>query len=107
MLDLERIGYVLWESVTLVTVLSIGLGFLALRRIAKGRPGFSADDRHLFFGNGVRPKGPRMMLKFVTAGALCFCSLALEVAFFLPFGAALLTGIMLLTSMAIVAELVY
>jgi hypothetical protein len=107
MLELERIGYVVWESFTLLAVLSSGIGLLALRRIANGRPGFTDEDRYLFFGRGVRPCGPRMILKLAGAGALCFCSLAVEVALFLPVGAALLTGIMLLTSMAIVAKVVY
>jgi hypothetical protein len=51
MLDPDKIGFVLWEGITLLVVIFGGLGLLVLRRKFSGRPGLTNEDWQLFFGH--------------------------------------------------------
>ena len=50
MIDPDKIGLVLWEVITLLSVLLGGIGLMVLRRKVNGRPGFTERDQQLFFG---------------------------------------------------------
>ena len=45
MIELEKTGFVLWEGITLLMVIFGGIGVVALRRRARGRPAFTYEDR--------------------------------------------------------------
>jgi hypothetical protein len=105
-IDLEKTGFVLWEGITLLMVIFGGIGMVALRRRASGRPAFTYEDRQLFFGRSkVGVPTHRLLLNFGVAILLCFFSAVLEVLILAPVGAGLLTVVLLLTSLGIVNKL--
>ncbi len=69
---MEKMGFVLWESFTLLFVILAGLGVLIIRRKASGRPVFTHDDWHLYFGDiQLRMSKPRLALRLSYAVFLC------------------------------------
>jgi hypothetical protein len=105
-IELEKTGFVLWEGITLLMVIFGGIGMVALRRRASGRPAFTYEDRQLFFGRSrMRLPTPRLLFNFGVAIVLCFFSALLEVLILAPLGAGLLTVVLLLTSLGIVNKL--
>jgi hypothetical protein len=108
MMDPDKIGFVLWEAITLLIVIFGGIGLTVLRRRARGRPGFTNQDRQLFFGDSIaRMSKLRVVLNFGLAVVLCFVIGFFEIMIFAPLGAGLLTAILLLTCLGIVNKLLF
>ena|SRR5438552_18926878 len=108
MIDPDKIGLVLWEVITLLTVVLGGIGLMVLRRKAQGRPAFTERDRQLFFGRRkINGSTPKFWVNFSTAVFLCFCIDVLEFLIFGWLGPGLLTMVVLITSMGIVDKLLF
>ncbi|MGE5305394.1 MAG: hypothetical protein ACM3TN_18955 [Alphaproteobacteria bacterium] len=103
LLLLAKLGYMLWEGLVLVCIITGSLGFVALRRKLTGRPAFSNEDRALFFSTPPAAVSiPKLCLRFVLAVFL-FCGIgALEWLVLAPFGAAILSVSLLLSCAGIV-----
>ena len=71
---MEMMGFVLWESLTLLFVILAGLGVLMIRRKADGRPVFTRHDWLMYFGDlQLRMSKPRLALRLSYAAFLCSC----------------------------------
>jgi len=71
---MEMMGFVLWESFTLLFVILAGLGVLIFRRKARGRPVFTHQDWLTYFGDlQLRMSKPRLALRLSLAVFLCSC----------------------------------
>ena len=71
---MEKMGFVLWESLTVLFVILAGLGVLMIRRKADGRPVFTRHDWLLYFGDlQLRMSKPRLALRLSYAIFLCSC----------------------------------
>lgn len=70
---MEKIGFVLWETVTLLFVVVTGLGFLVFRRKMSGRPIFTRNDWLMYFGD-LQPQlsKPKLALRLCLAALICF-----------------------------------
>lgn len=100
---MELFGFVLWEGTTLLFVFLSGIGILTLRRLAKGRPGFTQEDRQLYFGDlDLNLSFARICVRLLIAAVSCLAIGALEHLAFAQFGAGLLTALFVLTSFSIV-----
>ena len=71
---MEKLGYVLWESLTLLFVTLAGLAILIIRRKACGRPVFTVLDWLTYFGD-VQVKMSKIKLAFRLFCAVVLCSL--------------------------------
>jgi hypothetical protein len=108
MLDPEKIGFVLWEGITLLVVILSGLGLLVLRRKFSGKPAFTNEDWQLFFGHSkIRLSSSTLLLNFGITVFLCLFIAILETRIFEPLGAGPLTVLLLLTSLGIVKKLLF
>lgn len=103
LLLLAKLGYMLWEGLVLVCIITGSLGFVALRRTLSGRPVFSNEDRTLLFNTPPAAVSiPRLCLRFGLAVFL-FCGIgAFEILVFAPFGGAILSVSLLLSCAGIV-----
>jgi hypothetical protein len=71
---MEKMGFLLWESLTVLFVLLTGLGILIIRRKASGRPVFTRHDWLTCFGDlKLRMSKPRLALRLSCAAFLCSC----------------------------------
>lgn len=106
MLNTDKFGFVLWEGFTLLLMILGVIVIVMLRRLFSGRAAFTDRDWHFFFG---RPKVAyptlRLLVNFGTAVLLCFSVLALGELIFAPFGPAVVTLVILITSFGIVKKL--
>jgi hypothetical protein len=108
MIDPDKVGLILWEVITLLTVVLGGIGIVALRRKANGRPAFTEGDRQLFFGpRKTRVSTAKFWVNFSIAIVLCFFIDVLEFLILGWLGPALLTLVVLVTSMEIVDKLLF
>jgi hypothetical protein len=97
--QMESIGYIVSEVTILLFVLFLGVGIVALRRKLYGRPAFTQRDRKLFFGHSRR----EISLFALGKAAILFSFFAaVEFVVLAPFGAAVLSVIMLVTLLAVV-----
>lgn len=108
MIHLEKFGFALWEATTLLIVILCGIGIMVLRRKASGRPAFSNEDQELFFGRArVKTSTPKHLFNLGIAVFLCLFLALLEMLVFAPLGAATLTVVLVLTSLAIVNAVLF
>jgi hypothetical protein len=108
MVDPDKVGLVLWEVITLLTVVLGGIGIVAWRRKASGRPAFTERDRRLFFGpRKITVSTAKFWINFSTAVLLCLAINMLEFVILGWIGPALLTMVVLITSMGIVDKLLF
>jgi hypothetical protein len=108
MLDPDKLGFVFWEGLTLLTVIFGSIGLLVLRRKFSGRPAFTNQDHQLFFGRPqVRLSKARLLLNFGIAVLLCLFIGVLEVLTFARFGTGVLTVVLVFTSLTIVRKLLF
>ncbi|HZA56133.1 MAG TPA: hypothetical protein VE616_17955 [Candidatus Udaeobacter sp.] len=108
MLDPDKLGFVLWEGLTLLTVIFGGIGLMVLRRKLSARPAFTIQDRQLFFGHSqLRLSTSRLLLKFGIAVLLSFFIGVLEVLTLARFGTGVLTVVLVLTCLTIVRKLLF
>ena len=71
---MEKMGFILWESLTLLFVILAGLGILIIRRRASGQPAFTRHDWLTYFGDlQLRMSKPRLALRLSYAAFLCSC----------------------------------
>jgi hypothetical protein len=100
---MELFGLVLWEAITLLFVLLGGIGLMALRRKANGRPAFTDQDRLLYFGDlNLDISMPELCLKLCVAALVCLIVGFFERLVLAQFGPGLLTATFVLTSFSIV-----
>jgi hypothetical protein len=98
---LDRMGYILIEGITLLAIISFTKGILFLRR---GRQRFlSRADRELLFRPIQLPASAaeRFVRYGMTALAVMVIG-AVEIFYLAPFGAAIVTGALLVTCATIV-----
>src|SRR5205823_14984674 len=108
MVDPDKIGLILWEVITLLTVFLGGIGFVVLRRKASGRPAFTERDRQLFFGpRKITVSTTKFWINFSAAVVLCFFIDVLEFLIFGWLGPGLLTMVVVLSSIGIVDKLLF
>jgi hypothetical protein len=101
----ERVGYYLWEGITLFIILFVATSLLVLRRKAGGRPVFTDYDRELFFGRpAVRLSTPRFYINFSIAVFVCYLAGSLEYLILARFGASILATAQLITFLGIVKK---
>ena len=101
---MEDIGYILSEAPFLALIIGFAVMLVCWRRWRANRPGFSDHDRRALF-HAAAPYGPNhwrfyprfllAVLAVTTLGSLQFIALA-------PLGAAIVTGVLVLTSATIV-----
>jgi hypothetical protein len=71
---MEMMGFVLWESLTLLFVFLAAFGVLITRRKAGGRPSFTRHDWLTYFGDlQLRMSKPRLAIRLSIAVFLCSC----------------------------------
>jgi hypothetical protein len=100
---MEHSGYYMWEGITFLMQILVGIGLLVLRRKASGRPAFTEDDRQLLFSRSrVSLSTTRFWINFGIAAFLCFFAGLLEQLLLGPFGAGVLATAQLITFMGIV-----
>lgn len=102
---MEHSGYYMWEGITFLMQILVGIGLLVLRRKASGRPAFTEDDRQLFFSRSrVSVATPGFWINFGIAAFLCFFAGLLEQLLLGPFGPGVLATAQLITFMGIVKK---
>jgi uncharacterized membrane protein len=100
---MERMGYILFEAFTLLTIISFTKGVLYLRR-GPGRHRFlcRADREALFQPISVTSTPPIRLIRYTVITLGVMSASAVEIAILSQFGAAIVTGSLLITSAAIV-----
>ena len=84
---MEKMGFVLWESLTLLFVILAGLGVLMIRRKASGRPVFTRHDWLTYFGDlQLRMSKPRLAFRLSFAAFLCSLLAVISNAFLVRLG---------------------
>ena len=76
---MEKIGFVLWESFTLLFVFLVALGVLIIRRKASGRPLFTQQDWLTYFGD-LQLRMSKFSLALRLSYAAFLCSLVLLIS---------------------------
>ena len=100
---LDRMGYILSEAFTLLVVVATTKGILCLRRGRIQRALFSDSDRQtLFQPIRLTARAPIRFLRYALIFALVTSIGAIEIVIFGQFGAAILTGVLLVTCTSIV-----
>jgi len=100
---MEKMGYVLSEAPVLFFMIWFAVRLIQFRRLRRRMPVFSDSDRRLLFGAGRRAgESSAFYLKLAAAAVATALIATLEFIALAPFGAALITGALLLTSAAIV-----
>lgn len=103
---LDKLGYMISEIPPLLFLVWFAIRFTQFRRRQRNQPIFSDADRLLLFGSSKRrPAGPMFYLKLALAVAAVAALGLLEILVLAPLGAAILTGVVLLTSTTIVRHL--
>jgi hypothetical protein len=102
---MEHSGHYLWEGITFLMQILVGLGLLVMRRKASGRPAFTEDDRQLFFSRSrVSVSTNRFWINCGIAAFLCFFAGLLVQLVLAPFGPGVLATAQLITFMGIVKK---
>jgi hypothetical protein len=96
-------GYIVAESFNLLMIISFTKAILGLRRGRLQRSLFSENDRiHFFQSIRLSASSPHRFLRYTLIFALVVSTGTVEIVIFSQFGAAILTGVLLLTWAAIV-----
>jgi hypothetical protein len=99
----DRMGYILAESFNLLLIISFTKTILGLRRGRLQRSLFSENDRMKFFQPIRLSAGaPHRILRYALIFVLVISTGAVEIIIFSQFGAAILTGVLVLTWTTIV-----
>ena len=103
---MDNLGYLLSELPTLIFVVWFAVRFFQFRRRQKNQPTYSETDRRLLFGTTKQPPANgAVYLRLVLAIVAVITTSVLEIIVLAPLGAGILTGLLLLTSTAIVRHL--
>jgi hypothetical protein len=102
-MSMEDFGYVLAEAPFLVLIVWSTVKLVRWRRSRENRPGFSANDRHMLFhaaqyGLDNWQFYPRFVLAVFAVTTLG----SLQIIVLAPVGAAILAGVLVLTSSVVV-----
>lgn len=101
----DRMGYILAETVTLLMMIFFTQVILGLRRGGLQHALFNKNDREVFFQPIRLTAGaPVRFLRYALIFILVTSIGALEIALFSQFGAAILTGVLLVTWTTIVYQ---
>jgi hypothetical protein len=106
-MTMEDFGYILSEAPFFILIVWSTFKLVRWRRFRENRPGFSDHDHHMFFHAAqygpdhwqFYPRFVLAVLAVTTLGSLQIIALA-------PLGAAILAGAFVLTSAAIVYEVI-
>lgn len=100
---MEKIGYVLSEAPAYVLLIWGSVRLVQLRRWWKNQPIITADDRRLLQSRpGIATNSPQFYLRLAGAILAVTAFGFLEIVVLAPFGAAILSGALLLTSASLV-----
>jgi len=103
---MDNLGYLLSELPTLIFVVWFAVRFFQFRRRQKNQPTYSETDRRLLFGTTKQPSAnAAVYIRLVLPIVAVITTSVLEIIVLAPLGAAILTGLLLLTSTAIVRHL--
>jgi hypothetical protein len=103
---MDKIGYLLSEIPTLIFIIWFAVRFFQFRRRQTHQPSYSESDRELLFGTPrPRPAKSAVYLRLALAIVAVTTIGVLEILVLAPFGAAIITASLLLTSTAIVHRL--
>jgi len=103
---MDNLGYLLSELPALIFVVWFSVRFFQFRRRQKNQPTYSETDRRLLFGATKQPPANRSVyIRLALAIVAVITTGVLEIIVLAPLGAAILTGLLLLTSTAIVRHL--
>jgi hypothetical protein len=100
---MEDFGYILSEAPFLILIVWSTVKIVRWRRSRDNRPGFSVSDHHMFF-HAARygPEHWQFYPRFVLAVLAVATLGSLQIIALAPLGAAVLAGVLLLTSATIV-----
>jgi hypothetical protein len=103
---MEDLGYILSEAPLFVLIVWSTVKVIRWRRSRENRPGFSDNDKHVLFHAAQHaPQRRQFYLRFfLTVLAATALGLLLMVVL-APFGAAILAGVLVLTSAAVVHQI--
>src|SRR5258707_13137603 len=103
---MEKMGYILSEAPVLLFVIWFTIRLIQFRRRRKKQPIFSETDRWLLFGNPKRRSETiKFYLKLSLATVVAAAVTVIEFITLAPLGAAIITGVLLLTSAMILHQL--
>jgi len=103
---MDQLGYILSEVPVLILMIWFAVRFVQLRRAREKRPAFSENDRRILFHAGRhQPRTWRFYSRFALAILALVTIGFLEIMAFAPFGAAIVSGILLLTAADIVRRI--
>ena len=103
---MDRFGYLLSELPALIFIAWFAVRFFQFRRRQNHQPSYSETDRELLFGTPRRrPAQTEVYLRLALAIVAVTTIGVLEILVLAPFGAAIITASILLTSTAIVHRL--
>jgi len=103
---MEKIGYVISEAPVLFLVIWFAVRLVQFRRYRNKRPIFTATDRRLLESRPrIDPSTVEFYCRFVVAVLAVTAVGLLEFIVLAPFGAAIVSGTLLLSSAAIVRHL--
>jgi hypothetical protein len=104
---MDQLGYILSEAPVLILMIWFAVRLVQLRRARENRPAFTEEDRRILF-DASQNKGltwhfySRLALAILTVTTIGL----LEIIAFAPFGAAIVTGVLVLTAADIVRRIV-
>jgi hypothetical protein len=99
---MDRFGYILSEAPVLFLMIWFAVRFVQLRRARENRPLFSEGERRMLFHASHPPRTWRFYSRFALAVISLTAIGILEIFIFAPFGAAIVSGVLLLTAATIV-----
>ena len=100
---MDKMGYILSEAPVFLLIVWFAVRFFQFRRHRNKQPAFSKADRQLLFGADRRALAtPRAYLKLSAAILATTVAGFLEMIALASLGSAILSGVLLLTSAAIV-----
>jgi hypothetical protein len=103
---MDKFGYLLSELPALIFIIWFAVRFFLFRRRKKNQPSYSETDRELLFGAPrQRPTKSAVYMRLALAIVAVSTIGVLEILVLAPFGAAIITASLLLTSTAIVHRL--
>jgi hypothetical protein len=99
----DRIGYILSEIFTLLMIISITKGILRLRRCGDPRPFLDQSDREKFFQPiKLTASAPTRFFRYAVIFTLVATIGPIEIVVLSQFGAAIISGVLLVTCATIV-----
>lgn len=103
---MDQLGYILSEGPVLALMIWFAVRYVQLRRYRENRPPFSEQDRFILFRAGQKPSRTWQFYSRFALAVVAVMVLGLGIiAVFAPFGAAIVTGVLVLTAADVVRRL--